>query len=129
MFNSLLGSLFGDPTAEGALTADEVKEAEEQAAFLSGAKKPPLTHSASTTALCEGGTVTINFTDDCETCFFTVPDYDYDYTITGIDAADISIPLTGTVSITGGSGSITFDTTVDGDAYETLTFTCGENTK
>jgi|TARA_R110000744_G_scaffold80826_1_gene158825 hypothetical protein len=128
MFNSLLGSLFGDPTAEGALTADEVKEAEELADFLSGAKKPPLTHSASTTALCEGGTVTITLTDDCETCYFDVPDYEYPYTITGIDASDISIPLTGVVQITSKTGSIAFDLTADSDtAYETLTFTCGEN--
>ncbi len=128
VFNGLLGSLFGDPSADGALTEQQQKEAEDQTAFLNGIKKPPLTHSASTSAICEGGSVTINFTDDCETCYFDVPDYDYDYTITGIDAADISIPLTGTVSVTGGSGSITFDTTIDGDAYETLTFSCGENT-
>lgn len=127
VFNGLLGSLFGDPSADGALTEQQQKEAEDQTAFLNGIKKPPLTHAPSTTAICEGGTVTINLTDDCETCYFDVPDYDYDYTITGIDAADISIPLEGTVSVTGGAGSISFDTTVDGDAYETLTFTCGEN--
>lgn len=128
MFNSLLGSLFGDPTAEGALTAEEAKEAQEQADFLSSSKKPPLTHSASTTALCEGGTVTITLTDECESCFFVAPDYEYPYTITGIDASDISIPLTGVVQITSKTGSIAFDLTEDSDiAYETLTFTCGEN--
>lgn len=128
MFNSLLGSLFGDPTANGALTPEQVKEAEDAAALLNSTKKPPLTHSASTSAICEGGTVTINFTCDCTSCFFVIPDYDYPYEITGISAADISIPLTGTVSIVGGTGSISFDTTVDGDAYETLSFVCGEAT-
>ena len=127
LFNSLLQSLFGDRNAGGNLTDAEATAAEQAAALLSGAKKPPLTHSASVTEICEGGSVTITLTDDCETCYFTVPDYEYDYEITGIQAADISIPLTGTVSITGGTGSISFDTTVDGDAYETLTFTCGEN--
>jgi len=127
LFNSLLQGLFGNRTADGNLTEEEATAAEEASALLSGAKKPPLTHSASVTEICEGGSVTITLTDDCETCFFTVPDYDYEYEITGIQEADIDIPLTGTVSITGGTGSITFNTTVDGDAYETLTFTCGEN--
>jgi hypothetical protein len=127
VFNGLLGSLFGDPSAEGALTEQQQKEANDQTAFLNGIKKPPLTHAPSVTEICEGGSVTINFTDDCETCYFDVPDYEYEYTITGIDAGDIDIPLEGTVSITGGAGSISFNTTVDGDAYETLTFTCGEN--
>ena len=128
IFNSLLGSLFGDPTAEGRLTPEQVKEAADQAAFLNSTKKPPLVHSASTSAVCEGGSVTINFSNsECSSCFFEVPDYEYPYTITGISAADISIPLEGTVSVTGGSGSISFNTTIDGDAAETLTFTCGEN--
>ena len=127
VFNGLLGSLFGDPSAEGALTAQQQKEASDQTAFLNGIKKPPLTHAPSVTEICEGGSVTINFTDECETCYFDVPDYEYEYTISGIDAGDIDIPLEGTVPITGGSGSISFNTTVDGDDYETLTFTCGDN--
>ena len=127
LFNSLLQGLFGNRTADGNLTEAEAKAAEDAAGLLSGAKKPPLTHSASVTEICEGGSVTITLTDECETCYFTVPDYEYDYEITGIQSADIDIPLTGTVSITGGTGSISFNTSVDGDAYETLTFTCGEN--
>jgi hypothetical protein len=128
LFNSLLQSLFGDRNAGGNLTDAEATAAEEASALLSGAKKPPLTHSASTNALCEGGSVTITLTDDCETCYFTVPDFEYEYEITGIDEGDISIPLTGTVQITNGTGSISFDVTEDADLdYETMTFTCGEN--
>ena len=130
LFNGLISDLFGDSTgkAEGAFTEEEAKAAKDQQSLLSGAKRPPLTHAPSVSAICEGGSVTINFTDDCETCYFDVPDFDYPYEITGIDSTDIDIPLTGTVSIVNGSGSITFNTVSDGDSYETLEFACGENT-
>ena len=65
--------------------------------------------------VCEGQTgVTFTFTAPPDCC--SSSDYSVPYTITGIQANDISIPLTGTVSFTSGAGSITMD--ID-DAAET----------
>ena len=76
---------------------------------------------------CEGETITLNFgvpSDvDTSTANFTKP-----YTITGVQQADITIPLTGEITFTNGTGSIDIgiDASADTEGEETLVFTvCG----
>ena len=73
----------------------------------------------------EGQTVTYNFaspSDSCTSSTFTVP-----YTITGVSAADLNTPLTGTITISNGTGSLDVDLTSDNltEGDETLTLTVG----
>lgn len=77
-------------------------------------------------SICEGDTFIIVVTvpnDCCVSTPFTIP-----YTITGIDAADLtSGSITGNVTITNGSGSVSFTTSKDlqTEGLETLDFNCG----
>lgn len=129
LFNDLVGTLLGDETVNGKFPPEDVKENQDRTALLGAAKKPPLTLSADATEICEGSSVTITLTDECTSCYFDVPNFTYPYEITGVQAADLDVPLTGEVQITNGTGSITITPTTDGDtAMETMQFACGENT-
>lgn len=131
--NALLGILNGlfkkFVTADeetGVLTEEIVFNNEDtQKLMEAGAKKPDLTHAPTSTQLCPGFEETLNLSHDCEVCFLNTPDYNYDYTITGIAAGDISVPLTGTVTMSGASGSLAFTPNVTTDT--TFTVTVGGN--
>ena len=98
---------------------------------LGGAKAPALATISGVSAVCEGTSVTVIVGHSCTNCLFDIPPMDYPYTITGIDAGDINIPLTGTVTVTNGVGALTFTPTLDGTAEgtETATITIGGLTK
>ena len=132
--NSLLNKLFnierdpvtGKPTgcskAENAAANDIDK-------ILSATKKPDLeTITRSAQRICEGESVTITVAHTCSSCLTTIPALDYAYTITGISASDINIPLTGNVTVNNGSGTLTFTALDDAitEGFETATLTIGD---
>ena len=141
--NNLLGKLFGrqkdgsgeytggmEPGAgnDGTGTAQEKKLAQEMDKLLAAGKKPDLeTVEASVETACEGDTFTVTISHTCTSCIFDIPTFDYDYTITGVDAADVDVDLTGTISIPNGStsGTITIVTqsTAGGASFKDLTIT------
>ena len=124
--NKLVGKMFGDETAEGAFTEEQVKEANDNDAFLSSFALPTLTLSSDVTSVCEGGTITITLTDTCNICYFDVPDFAHPYTITGVQQSDIDVPLTGEITLSGGTATFVINTIDDSDpSTETLTFTVG----
>lgn len=131
--NSLLNKLFnierdpvtGKPTgrskAENAAANDIDK-------ILSGTKKPNLeTITRSAQRICEGQPVTITVAHTCTSCFTDIPPLDYAYTITGISSTDINIPLTGNVTVTNGTGTLTFTAASDAvvENFETAAITIG----
>ena len=78
--------------------------------------------------VCECDTVTINVNAD--SCIAACMDgVEYDYTITGVQAADITIPLTGKVSVSNGTGSLVIPLVEDGvTESETMTVKIGDKT-
>lgn len=118
LFSRLGGNLFGPSST----TAEDVDK------ILSNAKRPPLdTISSSAAFVCEGSSVSITVGYSCSSCLFNIPDFDYTYLITGVSAADINKPLTGTIKVSNGTGTIVIGVNDDGvaEGTETLTFTCG----
>jgi hypothetical protein len=105
--------------------------AEELDALLAGAKKPALQTISAGGTVCEGFSKTITVGHTCSSCLFDIPPFNYPYTITGISAGDINIPLTGNVLVTNGTGALTFTATNDataegsGTGIETATVTIG----
>jgi len=82
---------------------DSVFTEKNRAEMLKGLKTPvpKLTDgsgAALPTTLCEGSTLSIKLSTDCDTCYFDVNNVELDYTITGVQAADITpFPLTGKI--------------------------------
>lgn len=81
--------------------------------------------------VCEGMTgVTFTFTAPLDCC--TTNDYTVPYTITGIQADDISIALTGNISFTSGVGTLTMDiddaADTEGDEDMVITVGCTQHT-
>jgi len=75
--------------------------------------------------ICEGSTLSLTLALDCSDCLFDA--MSYNYTITGIQAADTSFPLTGTVTV---PGTMSIPIASDADTgNETLTVTIGSATK
>lgn len=88
---------------------------------------PKVTITADHTSICEDDTVIFSIAVCCSTCndLSGVP---VEYTITGVDASDIDVPLKGTITVnSSGVGTLSVkaidDSTVEGS--ETLTFTAG----
>jgi hypothetical protein len=134
--NSLLNKLFGrqqiGTDANGnPIYSNKSKPAdtaaEELDKVLGGAKKPALSSITAGGTLCEGASKTITVGHTCSVCLFDIPPLNYPYTITGISAGDISIPLTGNVLVTNGTGALTFTAVSDGsvESGETATITIG----
>jgi hypothetical protein len=77
--------------------------------------------------LCPGQSTTLSVSHDCEVCFLTTPDYVYDYTITGLTAGEVDVPLEGTLTMSGANGSLTFTVdNISGD--KTFNVQVGDNT-
>jgi hypothetical protein len=134
--NSLLNKLFGrqqiGTDANGnPIYSKQTKPVDDAAKnldkVLGSARAPLLTTISAGGTLCEGASKTITVGHSCTSCLFDIPAIDYPYTITGISAGDISIPLTGNVTVTNGAGALTFTATSDGttEGSETATITIG----
>lgn len=76
--------------------------------------------------VCVGNDVTISLSYDCNECLYNGTDFDYDYEITGVDAADVGIDLTGTTNVSDSGGSFAIPTNASG-AGKTMTVTVGGN--
>jgi len=79
-------------------------------------------------SICEGSTLSLIIGTPCDTCLFpNINQVDLPYTITGVQAADITFPLTGTCRI-----GQTLSIPIVDDALaesETLVFTCNGTSK
>jgi hypothetical protein len=135
LVNNLLNKLFkreigedGKPTGK---MIPEDQDAEDIDKVLSNAKRPSLNNiDKSSESICEGDTVTITVSHSCEgLCIFDIPDFDYTYEITGVLEEDITIPLTGTVTVSGstGQGTLAIPTTgtAGGANSQTMSVTIG----
>ena len=122
----LLRSLFTSNDATDEVEQEIFFENDDtQALMTAGAKKPDLTHSGPT-QVCSGSSVTVTLSQSCSSCFLTTPNYAYPYTITGITSGEIGdVPLTGTITMSGDSGSLTVTPTVT--TQKTFTITVGGN--
>lgn len=121
LFNSALTK---NPTT-GKVTQTVSPTSATRDAALSKVKRPGVTITGPT-EICEGATLTLTLALDCSSCLFDP--ITYDYTITGVQSADITpFPLTGTVTVPGTmSIPIADDGSVEG---ETLTVTIGSVSK
>lgn len=115
--NNLLNKLFGrrqiGTDANGNPIYDNKtkpanQSAEEMDKLLSNAKKPACeTIESSHTSICAGGSFTVTIGHSCTSCLFNIPDFDYDYTITGVTEDDMSTALTGVITVSEGVGTLT----------------------
>ena len=81
-----------------------------------------VTKSASVTDVCSGAPVTFSLESSCESCFFDNPAFDYPYTITGVSAGEVDVPLTGNIQIVGTTpGTLVITPTVTVDKTMTVT--------
>jgi hypothetical protein len=118
----LLNLLFErDPITKKLKTILNPKD-EKRDKLLSSAKAC-LTLGGSTT-ICEGANISITVTPNAATaCLFDLSQIEYNYAITGVEAADIDFPLTGTYSITGANKTFTIPTVVNSNGPHSLVFT------
>lgn len=131
--NNLLNKLFGreriGTDANGNpiysnKTKPSGQEGEEIDKLLANAKKPVLETINGPSSSCSGNTLTITAGHTCTSCLFNIPDFKYDYEITGIASDTVTIPLTGTVNVSDGSGSLEIEI-VDGAEDGEMTVTIG----
>lgn len=131
LVNNLLNKLFkreigvdGKPTGK---VVPEDQAAEDIDKVLSNAKRPALSTISAPDYVCEGDTITVTVGHSCSSCLFDIPDFDYDYEISGVFEEDVGIPLTGTVTVSGGSGTLSIPTTATAGAAssQTLSITIG----
>lgn len=106
----------------------EDQAAEDIDAVLSNAKRPACETISAPDYVCEGDTITVTVGFTCSNCLFDIPDFDYDYEITGVSSSDVTIPLTGTVTVSGGTGTLSIPTTniAGGAGSQTLSVTIGD---
>lgn len=100
--------------------------------LLGAARKPPVTAITGTNSLCRPGLINLTIRADCTSCLFEIPDFEYDYIITGVDASEIDVPLNGKITIQ--NQQATFPITVNqlagvSGGSKTLTFTVGDISK
>ena len=100
--------------------------------FAAGGKKTPVQSINRSTALVCGSD-TVSFTvqlDNCSSCFFNQPTFDYEYEITGLSNTTIDIETTGTLSIeSGGTATVTATVENTGATLETMSFTIDGTTQ
>lgn len=134
--NNLLNKLFGrtqigtdangDPIYSSQIKpADQA--AEDMEKVLANAKRPALSTITAPAYVCEGQTITVTVGHSCGVCLFDIPDFDYDYEITGVLEEDVEVALTGTVTVSGGTGTLSIPTTATagGASSQTLSITIG----
>ncbi len=121
LFNSILTK---NPTT-GKVTQTVTPTSATRDATLSKVKQPGVTITG-VSSICEGNTLTLTLAVDCNPCLFDP--IEYDYTITGVQAADITpFPLTGKVNV---PGTMSIPIASDASAEsETLTVTIGSSSK
>jgi len=129
LFDRILGTNKFGPTTEEAEAIDKL---------LSNFKKPSLSTITMPDNVCEGEVINITAASTCaNTCFLDIPDFDYDYEITGIfeediasmtiNGASVPVSLTGKVTVSGGSGTMAITTadTAGSTSSQTMSITIG----
>jgi len=96
--------------------------------MLGSVSAPEVSTITGANSICAGDSVSINYGYDCQICVFEIPEVTYQYEITGVSAADISIPLTGTVSLSGSQGTFVIQTNTSAGG-KTMTVQIGNLTK
>lgn len=126
----LLRNIFGVDRNTGQISSrGEFNDPDKQAA-VSSISKPAVTVSKDKADACNGDTVTFSIQHDCSSCFFTNPQFEYTYTITGVTQSEVNIPLTGKMTTTGTSPATKAAVfTVTGTSTKTATFTVGSNSQ
>lgn len=126
MATGLLRSVLSKNPTTGKVTQTVEPTSAARDAALTAVKKPGVIITGANT-ICEGNTLTLTVALDCSSCLFEP--MDYEYTITGVSAGDITpFPLTGTISVPGSMSIPIVDDAVD-ESTETLTVTIGSATK
>ena len=123
----LVNLLFSRNPLTGVLTAILQPASAAREKLLMNIKEPPVTIGGPS-SICEGGTIpfTISVPESCA-CSFDSDNYLFDYTITGVSADDITIPLTGTTKV--GTFNVPLSSDGVGEGSESLTLTVGSGTK
>lgn len=101
----LINSLFTVDEATGAIISEGKFADENIQNAISSIAKPTASVSSSVSDLCSGSPVTVSVAHNCSNCFFDNPQFDYDYTITGVTAGEVDVALTGTLTTTGTSAA------------------------
>jgi hypothetical protein len=105
--------------------------------ILSSVKKPDLETISGPTPgpgpdrVCAGTPITYTVEHNCSSCLFDIPPIEYPYTITGVDETDISMPLSGTITVTDGVGNFNFVPSLSQvpGSFKTATITIGNLTR
>lgn len=127
---SLLNLLFSRNPITGKISAilnptDSIKDI-----MLNSISKGTVSIGGST-EVCAGGTASVSVTvaNPCSPCF-TLPSQTYTYTITGVDAADITpFALTGTFTLGVGTQNFSIPISNSLASNKTLTFTVGSQSR
>jgi hypothetical protein len=83
------------------------------------------------TSVCAGDDAVLSFTFDCGDCLYKDTEFQYEYEVTGVDAADLGedFATSGSVAVNASGGSLTIPTVANG-AGKTMTVTVnGEATE
>jgi hypothetical protein len=126
LFSRLAGTNTFGPATATARNLDKL---------LAATKAPALSSLTMTEEVCEGGTITVSISNLASVeacglpCTAELPNLEYSYTITGVAAADVNVPLTGSITVSGttntGSLSIVTSATSGGATTNTLTISVG----
>jgi len=118
----LINSLFTvDPETGAIITEGKFADPNIQNA-ISSIAKPAAGISAGASSICSGSPVTISVGHNCSSCFFDSPQFEYEYTITGVTAGEVNVPLTGTLTTTGTTAA-TLSVTATVATTKTMTIT------
>ena len=120
----LINSLFSVDEETGAIINEGKFADPDIQNAISSVAKPAAGVNSSVDDLCSGSPVTISVGHDCSSCFFDNPQFEYSYTITGVTAGEVDVPLTGTLTTTGTTDA-TLVVTPTVTTEKTMTITVG----
>jgi len=124
----LINSLFSVDEETGAII-NEGKFADPNIqSAISSVSAPPAVITSNLDEVCGGSPVTFSIGHNCSSCFFDNPQFEYPYTITGVTAEEVDVPLTGTITTTGTS-KVSLVVTASVTTSKTLTITVGGASK
>jgi hypothetical protein len=120
----LINSLFSVDPETGAII-NEGKFADPNIQnLISSVNAPPAVITRSLDEVCSGAPVTFTIGHNCSSCFFISPQFTYNYTITGVTAEEIDVPLTGTIT-TSGTTKVSLVVTASVTTSKTMIITVG----
>jgi hypothetical protein len=118
----LINSLFSVDEETGAIINEGKFADPDIEKAISSIAKPTPTVSSGASTICSGSAVTISVGHNCSSCFFDSPQFEYAYTITGVTAGEVNVPLTGTLTTTGTTAA-TLSVTATVATEKTMTIT------